>query len=275
MNNTLYISDLDGTLLNNRAALSAYAAENLLRLMGGGLHFTAATARTWESSRQILKELLPLPAPIVLQNGALIYDTQTQYYVKKEIMLESQVLEQLRIIHEYGQACVLYSIREDHMRLYHEGLADRPALRAFAASRKSIYGGQITYTRDLTEHAWEDIVYLMTQGAHSDLAPMRDAMEALPGTACLLYPDSYLPGNWYFECFSARATKYHAARFLRERYGYGRVVGFGDNLNDVPLFEACDEAWAVSNARAELKAVATGIIDSNEADGVVRFLCEL
>jgi len=274
MMNSLYISDLDGTLLTPQAALSPFAAEHLQRLLRGGLHFTVATARTWESTRLILKDVLPLPAPIVLQNGALVFDTRTGSYIKKEIIPEETVLELLCIVKAHGQAGVLYSILGDRIRLYHEDLARHPVLQGFLAARVPIYGGQITETPDLAAHVGEDAVYLMTQGAYDELTPLRDAIEGLPGIAHVLSPDDYLPGNWYFECFSASATKYNAARFLRERYGYDRVVGFGDNLNDVPLFRACDEAWAVSNAREELKAVATGVIGANADDGVVRFLLE-
>lgn len=37
-------------------------------------------------------------------------------------------------------------------------------------------------------------------------------------------------------------------------------------------FEIADEAYAVENAVSELKAVATGIIGSNENDGVAKYL---
>ena len=63
-------------------------------------------------------------------------------------------------------------------------------------------------------------------------------------------------------------------RFLREAYGYDSIVGFGDNLNDIPLFEACDRTYGVANAREALKAMATGVIGSNEEDGVIKFLME-
>jgi len=269
---TLYISDLDGTLLSPRASLSGFATENLLRLMKDGLQFSIATARTWESSRHILRDLLPLPVPIVLQNGALIFDTQTRSYVKKEIIPQEHVLALLRAMRAHGQSGFLYSIKNDQITPFHEDLTGRPILQAFMAERVRIYSKRFTQVPDLTAHVGEEIVYLTIQGEYADLDPLRDAVEALPGVACVLYPDSYLQGNWYFECFSASATKYNAVQFLRERYGFDQVVGFGDNLNDLPLFAACDESYAVSNAREELKAEATGVIGANTEDGVVQFL---
>ena len=41
---TLYISDLDGTLLNPNAELSAYTKDTLNRMIADGLCFSVATA---------------------------------------------------------------------------------------------------------------------------------------------------------------------------------------------------------------------------------------
>ena len=40
------------------------------------------------------------------------------------------------------------------------------------------------------------------------------------------------------------------------------------------LFEIADEAYAVENAVDELKAIATGVIEGNNSDGVAKWLCK-
>ena len=70
------------------------------------------------------------------------------------------------------------------------------------------------------------------------------------------------------------ATKAHAARQLATLLGCDRIVAFGDAVNDLPLFEAADECYAVSNAAAKLKARATGVIGCNDDDGVAHWLEE-
>ena len=50
---------------------------------------------------------------------------------------------------------------------------------------------------------------------------------------------------------------------------------FGDALNDISMFEIADESYAVLNAVDELKAIATGIIGSNDEDAVANKLKEL
>ena len=49
-------------------------------------------------------------------------------------------------------------------------------------------------------------------------------------------------------------------------------VAFGDDLNDMSMFRIANESYAVANADEELKKIATGIIESNENDGVAKWL---
>ena len=60
---TLYVTDLDGTLMRNDETLSAYTIETINDLIAKGLAFTYATARSIESARPIAGGLhLELPA---------------------------------------------------------------------------------------------------------------------------------------------------------------------------------------------------------------------
>ena len=59
---------------------------------------------------------------------------------------------------------------------------------------------------------------------------------------------------------------------LKAMSGCDKVVAFGDGRNDIDMFEAADEGYAVSNADPELKEKATGILLSNDEDGVAKWL---
>lgn len=55
----LFISDLDGTLLNGNAEVTEFTRDTLNRLMAKGLNFTAATARTLASAGKIRQDKQP------------------------------------------------------------------------------------------------------------------------------------------------------------------------------------------------------------------------
>ncbi len=76
MNHTVYISDLDGTLLTNKAVLSDFSRNTLQKLLRDGLPFTVASARSVVSMCRVLGDL-DLPLPIVEFNGAFISDLKS------------------------------------------------------------------------------------------------------------------------------------------------------------------------------------------------------
>ncbi len=65
---TLYISDLDGTLLGDDAELSPLTLATLHDLLLDGLLFTVASARSSASIRRVLRGL-PLRLPVIEFNG--------------------------------------------------------------------------------------------------------------------------------------------------------------------------------------------------------------
>ncbi|MDR0530934.1 MAG: Cof-type HAD-IIB family hydrolase [Oscillospiraceae bacterium] len=269
---TLFLSDMDGTLLTPGAVLSETAARELRRMIGQGLRFSIATGRIKESVREILGGILPLPVPLVLLNGTLVYDSASGQLVKKEQMAAHTVREVLRLAREHRQNGFLYTLEDDAIRPYYREPL-RPVMRAFMRDRWKVYGGFVPL-EDWNALADADVVYFTVQDSYGALEPLYRDLKELPELDCALYRDIYHEGNWFLECFSCRASKYNAACWLRETFGFTRVVGFGDNHNDLPLFAACDESYAVANAPEEIRAAATGVIGANTEDGVVRFLRE-
>ena len=80
--------------------------------------------------------------------------------------------------------------------------------------------------------------------------------------------------EWWLEMIPKTASKAGAVLMLKEYLGCDRLVVFGDQKNDIDMFKAADVSYAVSNAVDELKALATDLIQSNNEDGVARWLEE-
>ena len=73
---TLYISDLDGTLLTNGAELPKFSRTTLQQYLLEGLDFSVASARSVISMRPML-DGLNLSLPVVEFNGAFLSDLAT------------------------------------------------------------------------------------------------------------------------------------------------------------------------------------------------------
>ena len=69
---TLYVSDLDGTLLNSQQQTSTYTNEVIEKLVDRGMLFSYATARSYYSAKPATKGLTA-KIPLILYNGCLLY----------------------------------------------------------------------------------------------------------------------------------------------------------------------------------------------------------
>ena len=267
---TLYVTDLDGTLLDADARLSEYAEQTLTRLIGEGMNFTYASGRTPESALKIM-ENVPLSLPVIMMNGVLIYDMEKKRYLLKEYLPEEGVLEVKRLLKKHRAGGFLYRLTGDHLMTYYEELDSFPK-RDFMEKRRERYNKPFTPAEDFDALPVKDTLYFCLLEPKEVLDPLAEELKQIPGVGFTYYREIYYPGIWCLEIFSAKASKFHAVKWLREYLKPEEAVGFGDNLNDLPLLEACDRKYAVENAAEELKAAADGTVGPNTDDGVVRFL---
>ncbi len=71
-----------------------------------------------------------------------------------------------------------------------------------------------------------------------------------------------------------QSTKMNGIRTLAERYHISpsQIVAFGDDYNDIDMLRSCGVGVAVENALSEVKKTAKEITESNEQDGVAKWL---
>lgn len=112
-----------------------------------------------------------------------------------------------------------------------------------------------------------EVFYLSSFARRETLLPLEPKARALDFAHTSFTSDAYKPEWYWLEISRFDATKATGVDKLRKLTGIPRIVCFGDNLNDLPMFRVADECYAVANARPELKAAATGVIGSNVEDG--------
>jgi len=265
----LYISDLDGTLLDSSGIVTAGTADTLNRLISEGMYFTFATARSPYSIVHITAPL-KISVPCILMNGVSIYDRDRREFVKNEFIPVSASHEALRAFEENDVRCFMYKICDGVLTCCYSEMTTA-VMRSFAEVRKNRYNKPFVQYDRLIDHADSEVVYLTTTGGHDRLYPVKQAAEGIEGLDCAFYKDTY-EDKWYLELFSHKASKANGVKYLRDRYGFDEVVAFGDNLNDLPMFAQADIKVAVGNARDEVKAAADHIIGTCDEDGVAQWL---
>lgn len=267
---TLYISDLDGTLLQPDVTLSKYTIDTLNELMAQGMQFTVATARSIASAKQILQDL-NLTLPIVLMNGVCIYDLKKQEYLNVERLSRSSIDALMEVIVTNQLKGFVYTVKDGTLATYYEDLNTK-ALHDFYQERVDLYRKRFTQIGKFTDLSGEPIIYFSLVDRKEKLEPIFHQIEAIPDLNCTFYRDNYAPDFWFLETFSRTASKYHATKHLRASFGAEQIVCFGDNRNDLPMFEAADIRIAVGNAVEELKEKADHVIGNHTDNGVANWL---
>lgn len=267
---TLYISDLDGTLLYPNVELSKKTVELLNSLIEQGMLFTIATARTIASAKTILKDV-NISIPIILMNGVCIYDLHKDNYVKIEAFPRKSFNLLMSIIKANNQKGLVYSIKNGVMSTFYEELNSK-ALQDFCQERIDRYHKKFTQVDDFSLLSDEPVIYYTLMDQKEKLEPVYQMIKEIPDLNCVFYKDNYSPDIWYLETYSKTASKYHAVQFLRNCLKPDSIVCFGDNRNDFPLFDASDYTIAVGNAVPELKERADLVIGRNYEDGVANWL---
>ena len=115
----LFVTDLDGTLINKDRQVTKKSEEIINELIKSGMNFTVATARTPATAVEILQNL-DLKLPVALMNGVLIYDTKELKYIDiKDINIES-TYKILDIFEKYNKNPLVYGIVDNHLWVYHK-----------------------------------------------------------------------------------------------------------------------------------------------------------
>ncbi|MCE5287303.1 MAG: HAD family hydrolase [Pelosinus sp.] len=267
----LYISDLDGTLLNSSKEVSCYSRETINALLASGLNFSVATARTAATATQIVRGL-NINIPAILMNGAAIYDIENTKYIKTEKIPREAAYTIFEVMRKHNTTGFMYALADNKLKAYYEVLKT-PALTDYYNERVTKFNKTFQQLdRFSSIFNEQEIIYFTLMDTRCQLEALAGDLKEVPGIDLVISSDVYVKSLWYLEIHGKNASKYNALNYIRDYCGFERIIGFGDNLNDLPLLNACDEFYAVANALDELKEKATGVIGANNSDAVAKFL---
>lgn len=273
---TLYVSDLDGTLLQPDAKLSRTSIDMLNAAIASGKNVTIATARTPATVAEILKDV-EMRLPAIVMTGAAMWDTHTGQYSRMCRFDADAATELLDIYRRTNTSSYVFTLDRDMIDIYHVGGELNYLQRQFMEERKdspykrfhvSEEGGEIL-PPDLSK-----VILLYTMLPDGKAASTYALTRDVAGIRAQYYHDIFGPEIGILEAFSDKATKALAVKALAGQINADRIVCFGDNINDLPMMAVADVAVAVGNALPEVKESADIVIGCNTDDAVAKFILE-
>lgn len=265
MKKCLYVSDLDGTLLRSDETISEYTCDVINRLTQNGILFSYATARSYVTAKKVTKGL-DAKIPLIVYNGTFVIDNASEEILIsnffqddiKEVIEELLTNEIYPIVYSYIDMVECFSFISDKCS---EGM------REFLNTRKGDRRWREVYNSEQLMQG--NMFYITCIDAKEKLEPFFERYKER--YHIVFQQDIYTKEQW-LEIMPREASKANAILQLKELLGCEKIVSFGDALNDIDMFNISDEAYAVANAFDEIKNIATGVIKSNNDDGVAKWL---
>lgn len=270
---TLYLADLDGTLLTPEQRVSGNSARILNALVKRGCLLSYATARSLETSRAVTAGI-SFTSPVIVHNGAVTADPVLMRPLSIARFTEGEKAELLSAFLSHGLVPLTYSFIEGKNRFSYVWERSGEVQKAFILTRTGKAAGSERAREIFDADALldGDVFYFACLGEKEALLPVYESLK--DKYRCFFAPDIYLKAQW-LEIVRKDVSKAGAALELKARLGAEKLVVFGDAENDIPLFEVADERYAVRNAVPALKERATAVIGSNQTDAVADKIAEL
>ena len=256
---TLYVSDLDGTLLNSQQQTSTYTNQTIEKLVNQGMLFSYATARSYYSAKPATKGL-SAKIPLILYNGAFIIDNQSQEILVSNFFLKEEVNDLTQYFNQKNFYPIVYAFINAQEKFSYIPNRSTKQQLDFISTRNdkrknpienNLFQGDVFYVSCIASKK-------QLEGFYHDL---KDYYQ------CLFSKDIYSQ-DWWLEILPKKATKAHAILQLKEYLNCDKVVVFGDGLNDIDMLEYCQHGIAVGNAAKGLKDIADEITDDIAEDGI-------
>lgn len=275
-NQKLFVSDLDGTLLQSDGTLSDYSRKALTELLEAGVHFTVASARAWGEIVPVLGDL-PLTLPVIAINGAYLTDYATGNHLLinniendfaaaiYQHILEGQLFPFI-VTHNGTEDCLYWQdLKNEQMQWYHDILHVHKDKR-------------IRRIEDLKHALAEKVIAFAVMGPPEHVRALSEMLgNEYPGLLeNFLFENPYSPGHWWLTIHDQKACKSKAIRKLVEMTGHdlGDLTVFGDHINDIKMLQLAGKGVTMANAEPEVKAIADEVIGSNDDDAVVKYMLQ-
>ena len=270
---TLYVSDLDGTLLGDDSLLSAGTVATLNRIIGelGGL-FTIATARTPATVVPLMQQV-NARLPFIVIGGSAMWNPLTMSYEHTRGIDDMTINAVADVFDRHHGHPFIYR-RHGHglLHTHHYGPLS-PQEDRFVAQRQHLPLKRFFLDDKGYRHNDDEALLIFSMNKYAVLkAIAADLRASVPTCTVMVYHDIFDESEGYLEIFTAGTSKAAAISELAREVGATRVVVFGDNRNDIAMMQAADYSVAVGNAFPEVKAAASEVIGPNTADSVARWI---
>lgn len=270
---SIFITDLDHTFLRNDLSISEFTREIWNETANNSI-VSIATARTYKKTVQFLKDV-DINAPMILLDGALIATMDKKIIDTKFInkAVSDAIIDEGAKLGIYP---FILSLADDTLR---EIFSYSTVLNVHQKEVLKNYKNDDHHNQQSNLRAMDDNFKVVYFGDEVLLRELALQVEKIFGDSLkyILAPEAYV-GCYFLTILHKDADKSHGIKSVSEYVGFdlSKLTVFGDNFNDVGMFELAGTSVAVANAQEGVKKLANIVLPyTNDEDAVAKYLKSL
>ncbi len=250
----LLLFDLDGTLLNSSKTISNDTFKEINKIRKDYL-IGVSTSRSEANSNIFLNDLKP---DFLIASGGAVIRLNDDYIYKAtfNIAETNELIKQIRTIISSDVEITVDTLNSHYWNY-----------KLDPTSYDKTWGGSVwTNYNNFKEEALKICVEI------TDEKKAKELKEKLKNYDVLRFSDGY----WY-KITKSGVTKENAIRFISDKLNIKLrdMIAFGDDYADIGMLKMVGCGIAMGNAIDEVKEIADVIIDTNDNDGIAKYLKEL
>ena len=254
----LLASDLDGTLLCTDRSISTENLDAIQAFKDRGGLFTIATGRSIASSRKFVKEL-PINAPLILFNGAMIYDFRTCEILSEHKLPKEAAALLSEVMGKFSQlSAEIYN--SDRNFVINEN--------SHMTEHLKIEFGDPTYAT--INELPDEYLKIMFVDSPENIDRVQEYIESKNINGF----DFVRSTANYYEVLAKNVNKGSALIELCEIVGIDKQksMAIGDYLNDYEMVEAAGISAVPENAHEHMKELADMVVRGNNYSAIADFI---
>lgn len=244
----LVMADVDGTLIMPGGKPAVKASDELIRSVAAvkkkGVSFSLATARSWDWVERLVNSL-ELDSYLILDNGARIYDCQSQKYIFESFIEEEKAKQLAEELTRAGSEVIIVNSKE-----------------------------RFVYKSSENKKVGDVVKMMVLHVTPFEAQEINEQISTSSGLSVTKSVSGINPIRESVHITNKKARKELALGRIVDLMGISldAVIGIGDSYNDFSFLAACGLKVAMGNAVAEIKSIADYVAPSYEENGVVTVL---
>lgn len=263
INYKLCVCDMDGTLLNSQGEITEKNEAALKKLQQMGMEVVIATGRVDLMVKSFIKQL-ELKGHVISCNGGLIRNIETGKILYSKIMERDAVKEVMKY-------CIDNRI---HFMLYTSDMVYSSYGNPRAKKFESLNGNlsedlklPLTYIDKSWAEKFNDIdviKILLACSSDEEISFLQKHFSKYDSLTAVSSAEKLL------DIMAEDTSKGNALKILSEITGIdsGSIIAFGDNYNDIEMFQFAGMPIAMENSVDDVKKLAKYVTKSNNESGI-------